>query len=154
MNERLKIVLFHLVDIRSIILAFAVFNFILIWMWDRNIGGIACVVCPWYHPWSHANEPTVLLIAAVFLRVNRWWGSATALVLASYLVGSFIYLLSWIEDPVAGLRGDWKLIRMDYPYIVGSWNSQYLFALVILGCSVFYLARAKPRSTRVTSNGG
>ncbi|HXM36114.1 MAG TPA: hypothetical protein VN920_13060 [Pyrinomonadaceae bacterium] len=65
-----------------------------------------------------------------------------ALVLAGYLLGLFIYLLSRIEDPVAGLRGDWRLIRMDYPYIVGSWDSQYLFALIVLCCSIFYLARA------------
>ena len=47
-----------------------------------------------------------------------------------------------MEDPVAGLRGDWRLIRMDYPYIVGSWDSQYLVALIILCCSVSYLTRA------------
>ncbi|MDQ6653076.1 MAG: hypothetical protein M3Y84_10065 [Acidobacteriota bacterium] len=142
MNQRLKAILFLLVDLRSIILAFAVFNFILIWTWDRNIGGIACVACPWYHSWSYSNEPTILLVAALFLRVNRWWGNTTAFVLAGYLIGLFFYLLSRIEDPVAGLRGDWRLIRMDYPYIVGSWDSQYLFALIILCCSGFYIARS------------
>ena len=142
MNKRLKIILLYLVDIRSIILVIAVFNFILIWMWDRNIGGTACVVCPWFHPWTYSNEPTVLLVAAVFLRVNRWWGNTISFALAGYLVGSFLYLLLRMEDPVAGLRGDWRLIRMDYPYFVGSWDSQYLLALIILCCSNFYLARA------------
>src|SRR5436309_10755973 len=142
MNKRLKIILLYLVDIRSIILVIAVFNFILIWMWDRNIGGTACVVCPWFHPWTYSNEPTVLLVAAVFLRVNRWWGNTISFALAGYLVGSFLYLLLQMEDPVAGLRGDWRLIRMAYPYIVGSWDSQYLVALIILCCSVSYLTRA------------
>jgi hypothetical protein len=31
---------------------------------------------------------------------------------------------------------------MQYPYIVGSWDSQYLFALIILCCSIFYLTRS------------
>jgi hypothetical protein len=141
MNRRLKAILFYLVDVRSIILAFAVFNFILVWRWDAQIT-FACVVCPWYHPWSYTNEPTILLVAALSLRANRWWGNAIAFVLAGYLIGSFVYLLSRIEDPVAGLRGDWRLIRKFYPYIVGSWDSQYLFALIILCCSIFYLARA------------
>ncbi len=140
MNQRSKAILFELVDLRSIILVFAVFNFILVWTWDRQIT-FACVVCPWYHPWSYLNEPTILLVAAVFLRANRWWGNTTAFILACYLIGSFIYLLSRIEDPMAGLRGDWRIIRMDYPYIVGSWDSQYLFALIILCCSIFYFAR-------------
>jgi hypothetical protein len=140
MNRNLKAILFYLVDVRSIILAFAVFNFILVWRWDAQIT-FACVVCPWYHPWSYLNEPTILLVAGLFLRLNQSWGNTTALVLVGYLIGSFIYLLWRIEDPVAGLRGDWRLISMDYPYIVGSWDSQYLFALIILFCSIFYLSR-------------
>ena len=100
------------------------------------------VVCPWYHPWTYLNEPSILLVAALFLRVNRWWGNTTALVLASYLIGYFIYLLTLVDDPTAALRGDWRVIRMDYPYIVGSWDSQYLFALLILCCSIFYLTRS------------
>src|SRR5436309_3083284 len=96
MNKRLKIILLYLVDIRSIILAFAVFNFILIWMWDRNIGGIGCVVCPWFHPWTYSNEPTVLLVAAVFLRVNRWWGNTISFALAAIsLAHSFISCCRW-----------------------------------------------------------
>jgi hypothetical protein len=142
MNQRLKSFLFHLMDARSVILAFALFNFILVWTWDRLIGGVACVVCPWYHPWSYLNEPTILLVAALLLRVNRWWGHTLDLVLAGYLIGSFIYLLSRIDDPVAGLRGDWRLIRTQYPYIVGSWDSQYLLAAIILCCSTFYLTRS------------
>jgi hypothetical protein len=142
MNQRLKVILFQLVDLRSIILAFAMFNFILIWTEDRDAGGIACVVCPWYHPWNYLNEPTILLIAALFLRLNRWWGNTTAFVLAGYLIGSFVYLLSRIDDPIAALRGDWRLIRRYYPYIVDSWDSQCLFALIILCCSGFYLATA------------
>jgi hypothetical protein len=141
MDRRVKATVLYLIDARSIILAFALFNFILVQTWDREIT-LACVACPWYHPWSYLNEPSILLVAALLLRVSRWWGNTAAFVLTGYLIGSFIYLLSRIEDPVAGLRGDWRLIRSEYPYIVGSWDSQYLFALIILACSVSYLARA------------
>jgi hypothetical protein len=140
MNQRLKVILFYLIDARSIFLAFAMFNFILVRTWDGYIT-FACVWCPWYHPWSYLNEPTVLLVAALFLRVNRWWGYVMASLLAAYLVGYFVYLVS-ITDAMTGLRGDWRIIQRDYPYIVGSWDSQYLFALIILCCSIFYLARA------------
>src|ERR1700738_139685 len=142
MDQRLKVILFQLVDLRSIILAFALFNFILVWTWAGYIT-FACVVCPWYHPWSYLNEPTILLLAALFLRVNRWWGSTAAFILSGNLIGSFVYLLSRIPyDPVIALRGDWRLIQKYYPHIVGSWDSQYLFALIVLCCSMFYLARA------------
>jgi len=141
MDRRIKATVLYLIDARSIILAFALFNFILVWTWDREIT-FACVVCPWYHPWTYLNEPSFLLVAARFLRMNRWWGTTTALVLAGYLIGSFIYALTRTEDPIAGLRGDWRLIRMHYPYIVGSWDSQYLFAFIILCCSIFYLTRS------------
>jgi hypothetical protein len=141
MNRRIKATIFYLIDVRSIMLAFALFNFILVWTWDREIT-FACVVCPWYHRWSYLNEPSLLLAAALLLRVNRWWGNTIAFGLSGYLIGSFIHLLTRIEDPVAGLRGDWRLIRMQYPYIVGSWDSQYLFAFVILCCSTFYLTKS------------
>ena len=141
MNQRLKAIILYLVNIRSLILYFALFNLILVWRWDASIT-FACVVCPWFHPWSYWNEPTILLVAALFLRLNRWWGNATAFALTGYLIGSFVYLLSRIDDPVAGLRGDWRLIRTDYPYIVGSWDSQYVFAVIIFCCSIFFLTRS------------
>ena len=136
---RVKSIIIWLVDVRSLILYFALFNFILIWRWDASIT-FACVVCPWFHPWSYSNEPTLLLFAAVSARMNRWWGSVVALVLTGYLVGYFLSLLSRI-DAWQGLRNDWKLIRADYPFIVGSWDSQYAFALVIFCCSGFFITR-------------
>jgi hypothetical protein len=146
MNERLKTILLYLLDARSIILGFAVFNFSLIWVWDGQIT-FACVACPWFHPWSYSNEPTILLVAALFLRINRWWGYTIAVALSGYIIGYAVYLFSIVDDAVAGLRADWKIIRMFYPYIVGSWDSQYLFALVILCCSTSYLARDILRRT-------
>jgi hypothetical protein len=70
------------------------------------------------------------------------WGNTVALLLSGYLVGYFIHILLIIYDPIVALSYDWKIIRRDYPYFVGSWDFQYLFALIILCCSIFYLARA------------
>jgi hypothetical protein len=140
MNRRLKTVLCFVVDPRSLILVFAVFNFVHVWLLASN--SCCCgVVNPWFCSWNYVHEPTILLGASLFLRLNRWWGNTAALLLSSYLIGYFIYLLSRI-DALEGLRNDWKVIRREYPYIVGSWDSQYLFALIILCCSIFYLTRS------------
>jgi hypothetical protein len=143
MNQRFKAILLFLLDPRSIILAFALFNFILIWKkaWDLAHSGIACVVCPWYHPWSWFNEPSLLLAAALFLRLNKTKFSMVAVIFSGYLVGYFVHILLRIDDVVAALRADWRIIRMDYPYIFGSWVSQYLFAFIILCCSIFFSTR-------------
>src|SRR5262245_58430864 len=114
MNLRLKSIIFYLVEIRSLIVYFALFNFILIWRWDASIT-FACVVCPWYHPWSYWNEPTVLLVAEVFQRFDYWWANAIAMAFATYVIGWAVYLFSIIENPMAGFA-DWKIIRMWYPY--------------------------------------
>ena len=73
--------------------------------------------------------------------MNRWWGNTVAFISSSYLIGYFVYLLSRVNDPFEGLHNDWRIIRSDYPYLVGSWDSQYLLALIILCGSIFYLAR-------------
>jgi len=112
------------------------------------------LVPPWYCPWSYTNEPSTLLIAAIFLRANRWWGTIVALILGGYLIGYFLHLLSVIYDPWEGLRNDWKIIRVNYPYMVGSWDSQYIFALIIFCCSGFFLTRGILRWRASRSHGG
>ena len=131
MNHRLKATLLFLVDPRSMIFAFAVFNIILIWKeaWWLAHSGIACVACPWYDPWSWFNEPSLLLVAAFFLRLNKLWSWVIALILSGYLLGYFIFLLLRFGGIMAGLRADWRAIRMFYPYFIGSWDSQCLLRL-------------------------
>jgi hypothetical protein len=153
MNQRLKTALVYLVDIRSIILFFALFNFVLIWRWDASIT-FACVACPWFHPWSYLNDPTLLLAASIFVRLNRWWGSMIALVLAAMVIGYVVHLFSLGDGVMAGLRADWKIIRMLYPYFVGSWDSQFVFALIILCFSAFCLSRDILRRNAVPRSGG
>jgi hypothetical protein len=152
MDGRLKALCTYILDTKSIILGFAVFNFNLIWVWDAGIT-CACVACPWYHTWSYLNEPTILLFAALLLRINRWWSNAVAIVLAGYVIGYAAYVFSIVDDVLGGLRAEWKAIRMFYPYIIGSWDSQYLFALIILCCSAFSL-KSNFRHRRVVWHGG
>src|SRR5215813_7816667 len=127
MDQRIGKILRYLADLKSILLAFGIFNFIIIYKMDSQIT-FTCAACPWYHPWSYLNEPTILLVATLFLRLNRWWSNAFSLLLSGYLIGHFLRLLMIIEDPLTALWYDWRLIRAYYPYIVGSWDSQYLFA--------------------------
>jgi hypothetical protein len=152
-NQRLKSIVLFVFDLRSFIVAFAVFNFVLVWRDAQQCMGGA-LVSPWYCFWSYTNEPSILLVAAIFLRANRWWGNIVALILSSYLIGYFLHLLSIIYDPWEGLRNDWKSIRANNPHIVGSWDSQYVFALIIICCSGFFLTRRILRWRASRSRGG
>jgi len=140
MERRSSAILRYLVDLRSILLAFAIFNFTIAWMMDAEIH-FTCAACPWYHPWSYLNEPTILLVSALFLRANRWWGNTIALLLSGYLIGYFVHLLLMLDDPVTALSYDWKVIRRYYPFLVGSWDSQYLFALIVFCYSALSLKK-------------
>jgi hypothetical protein len=151
-ERRASAILGYLGNLRSILLAFAIFNFIITWMMDAEIH-FTCAACPWFHPWSYLNEPTILLVSALFLSTNRWWGNTIALFLSGYLIGHFVHILLIIDDPVMALRYDWKVIRMDYPYLVGSWDSQYLFALIVFCYSALSLKR-NFLSRKVTAPGG
>jgi hypothetical protein len=64
-----------------------------------------------------------------------------ALLLSGYLISYFVHILLMIDDPVTALSYDWKIIRMYYPYLIGSWHSQYLFALIVFCNSALSLKR-------------
>ena len=128
----------YLLDFRSILLGFAIFNFTTIWIMDSWIT-FACIVCPWYYPWSYLNEPTILLVACLFLRANRWWTNTAALLLTLHLIGYYVYLFSLFEEPVRVFIHSLKLLPMFYPYFVTSWESQYLLALIVFCYAVLSL---------------
>ena len=154
MNQRIKTTLISLLEPKSIIVGFALFNFILIWIQARSLdmSGIACVVCPWYDPWSYTNEPTRLLIAALSLWLNRAWSYVIAFALGGYMVAHFVYLFIMSG---ASLLQEWRYLQKYEPYIVGSFDSQYILALIISGFAAYYLARDIMRrnaSRRTASN--
>ena len=152
MERRASAILRYLVDLRSILLAFAIFNFTIVWMMDAEIH-FTCAACPWYHPWSYLNEPTILLVSSLFLRANRWWGNTIALLLSGYLLCYFVHILLMIDDPLTALGYDWKIIRLYYPYLVGSGDSKYLFALIFFCYSALSLQKNFP-SRKVTAPAG
>ncbi len=139
MNSRRKTVLSFVADPRSLILAFAVFNFVHIWLLARNTSG-GGVVSPWYFPWSDINEPTLLLAAAIFLRVNRSWTLCASFALSGYLLGYFGWL--FVRYP-AGIRValHYEWASLKYQPFIDSWDCQYLFALIVFSFTILYLAR-------------
>jgi hypothetical protein len=77
-----------------------------------------------------------LLIAATVLRLSKVWAYVVTLTLTGYMIGRFVYLV--LVSNVTLLQ-EWKYLRKYEPYIVGSWDSQYLFGLVIFCFAGFYL---------------
>lgn len=126
----------YLVDLRSILLAFAIFDFITVWMMASKIQFL-CTVPPRYHPWNYLIGPTILLVAALFFCANRWWGNTIALLVSGCFIGYFVYTLL-IGNPVTSLPNTWRINGIYYPDLVGV---QYLFALIVFGYSALSLKR-------------
>src|SRR5688572_17339777 len=101
---------------KPLIFALALFNFILIWIQARNLAmsEIACVVCPWYHPWSYANEPTRLLIAACSLCLSKGWSYVVTIAITGHMVAYFAYQIG-----ISGitLQQEWAYLQKYEPYI-------------------------------------
>jgi len=137
MRQSARKTLNSLIEPRSILFGLAVFNFMLIWVEARNqaMSGIVGVVSPWYYPWSYVNEPTRLLLAAAFLLLAKLWSNIAAVVLAGYMVAYFVYLV--IVSNVT-LAQEWRYLRQFEPYLVGSFDSQYVFALILFSFGVYY----------------
>jgi len=136
MERRSSYILRYLVDLRSILLALAIFDFIVIWIKSADIP-LTCTVLPWYQVWSYLIGPTLLLVSSLFLITNRWWGNALALFSSGCLISYFVHLLL-IEDLVTD-RFDWILFWIDHPYLIGF---QYLFALIVFCFSALSLKKA------------
>ena len=135
-------------DLRSIILAFAIFDFMVIWMMASKIQFL-CTVPPWYHPWGYLVGPTILLVSSLFLCANRWWGNTVALLVSGSFMGYFVYIL-WFGDPASPLRSSLNLTGIYYPYLVGF---QYLFALIVF-CYAALSLKKNFLSPKVTAPAG
>jgi hypothetical protein len=99
------------------------------------------MVPPWYFPWEYFNEPTLLLAAAVFLRIGRTWANCVSCILSGYLIGYFVWLFAIYPGGIRlALYYEW--LSLEQGAFIDSWDFQYLFALIILCGSIFYLMRA------------
>jgi hypothetical protein len=134
-RSRVKALLLGLFDLRSIILGISLFNFTVIWMQSAHCDdGLDCFICPWFCPWSFTNPPTLLLLAACGLRINRWWGSLIAIALTLLtLLGGFPVNLYVLAN--ADLHSTWEVIA-EYKFnLFLSWEGQYVFSCIILTCA-------------------
>ena len=107
----------------------ALYNFVLIYRIATN-WSLDCVLCPWYTEWSYSNASSLILLAAIALRLGRRTGSFIALVSCGVIV-------------VRGLALNLQLLRHgewleSWSHLVGvqmnpflSLQTQYVFALFI-----------------------
>ena len=142
----MKNLLRALLDARSIVLLVAFYNFILVYRIATN-WTLGCMLCPWYTKWSFINPPSLLLLAAIALRLGHRAGCFVALVASSVLVVQgvkFNYVLfhygEWMES-WGGLRG-----FEIHPFLF--LNTQYLLALLIFILAVLLTSKTlRPQVT-------
>ena len=111
----------------KIIFGLAVFNLAVLCTLDQRLGDIGTLADPWYHPWNYLNEPTLLVFTASLLLIDR---------ICSYLLA--IGISGYIALPFVTNDNAWL---MD-PHFVGSYESQILLALTILGLGLYCLSRS------------
>ena len=75
-----------------------------------------------------------MLVAASLLAMGKTWSDLAAVSLSAYMVICFVYLFAMWNG-----SWQWSFLSKYEPYFVGSYESQYLLALVILCVGVFYL---------------
>ena len=146
MEHAAKLSLRNWLQLKGFTFGLAVFNFVLLWNLDVRMRGIGTLVDPWYHPWSYFNEPTQLLLASTLLLTGRIWSYLAAIGISGYIVIRFVYLLavwdgSWFQERS-------YLGQYFGRYFFGSFESQVLFALIVLVVGLYYLARVVLRRRR------
>lgn len=133
MERRASPILRYLVDLRSILLAFAIFNFTTTWLMDMDREIRMCTLGPYPTRLAYLIEPTMLLIASLFLSINRRWGNAIALLVSGFLLYADIRLrLDY--NPLTSLE-DWTHSEILYL------NKQLFFTLIVFSYSTFSLTK-------------
>ena len=152
MKQQIKSTPLSLVKPKSIVFGLAWFNFILLWVEGVLMRVGACLVCPWFIPWSYTNEPSLLLAAASFLWISKRWSYVISGVLSGYVIGRLVYIFTFGDmTPLERLRG-----LLNYRgHILTEWTNQPVLAMIIFSFAVFYLGRdiyRKNRPHRTASN--
>ena len=135
MEQRANSIRRYLADFRSILLAVAIVDFVVIWLMASEVR-FTCIAIPRSHTWSYLTAPTILLVSSLFLTANRWWGNTAAFLVTGGFIGYFVYILS--VDPAMALRSRWELTQIYYPYFFGF---HYLFAVIVFCYAAFSLKR-------------
>jgi hypothetical protein len=132
MERRASAILRYLVDLRSILLGFAIFNLTTDWLMDRDKR--MCTLGPYPTRLAYLIEPTILLVSSLFLSGNRRWGNAVALLISGYLLGCFVRFLLINNNPVTA-PSDWT--HSDVLHL----SRQFFFALILFSYSAFSLSK-------------
>ena len=126
---------------KLIVFALAFYNFISLWFASNVFTGIACAACPWYFDWSYINEPSVLLLAASFLLLNKFRSYLASFGLSGFILVKGLYLINksgWTEW-IDFLQKQWET-RIDLETeILKIWEIQIVLALIIFSSAVFYI---------------
>ncbi|HKU73086.1 MAG TPA: hypothetical protein VJR02_04165 [Pyrinomonadaceae bacterium] len=130
----------YLVDVRSVLLGWAIFNFITAYMMYSKVSFL-CGMCLGYSALDYLREPVILLVAAIFLRTNRWWGNTIALLASGCIIGYFAYVLLISNNPALALMVDCRLTRPGYVNILSALTSYYPFAVIVFSFSAVSLRR-------------
>ena len=140
MKEKAITVLRGLLTPKTIILALALYNFLVVWVEAKKWGSnLICYICPWYDPWSFTNEPTRLLLAACGLCLSMRWGYLAACVLSGFTLFEGIYLyVNLVHDGILieSWAGMWRygmnpLLSLHAQYMLAGFI--FMYAAVCLG---------------------
>ena len=131
----------YLVDVRSILLGWAIFTFTAAYMMYSQVSSFTCGLCLGYDASDYLREPAILLVAAIFLRTNRWWGNTIALLSSGFIIGYFAYVLLISDNPALALIGSCRFTRPGYLNILDSLENYYPFALIVFSFSAISLHR-------------
>jgi len=130
--ERARAILRYLVALRSFLLGFAIFNFTIAWLMDREIR--MCTLGPYPTRLAYLIEPTILLISSLFLSINRRGGNTVALLVSGYLLVAYVRFLLIRNGPVTALE-DWTHSEVLHL------SRQVLFTLIVFCYSALSLKR-------------
>lgn len=132
MERRASIILRYLVDLRSILLGFAICNLTTAWLMDREIR--MCTLGPYPTRLAYLIEPTILLIASLFLSANRRWGNGVALLSSGCLLVAYVRFLLINNDPITALEY-WTHSEVLHL------SRQILFTLIVFSYSALSLKK-------------
>lgn len=132
MERRASAILRYSLDLRSILLGFAIFNLTIAWLMGREIR--MCTLGPYPTRLAYLIEPTILLISSLFLSMNRRWANAVALLISGCLLVAYVRFLLINNDPVTALEY-WTHSEVLHL------SRQILFALIVFSYSALSLKK-------------
>jgi|SRR5215204_1320943 len=134
MERRASAILRYSLDLRSILLGFAIFNLTTAWLMDMDREIRMCTLGPYPTRLAYLIEPTILLISSLFLSMNRRWGNVVALLISGCLLIAYGRFLLINNDPVTALEY-WTHSKVLHL------SRQILFALIVFSYSALSLKK-------------